>query len=58
MREAVYHVMNRGDRQEPIFRDDGDRQGTFAVMGDPFMTRFRLWVTPALIGGPFMNLLR
>ncbi len=22
---AIYHVMNRGDRQEPIFRDDGDR---------------------------------
>src|SRR5262245_26310520 len=23
---AVYHVMNRGDRQEPIFKDDTDRQ--------------------------------
>ena len=23
---AVYHVMNRGDRWEPIFRDDEDRQ--------------------------------
>ena len=23
---AVYHVMNRGDRREPIFRDDEDRQ--------------------------------
>ena len=22
---AVYHVMNRGDRREPIFRDDADR---------------------------------
>ncbi len=22
---AIYHVMNRGDRREPIFRDDGDR---------------------------------
>ena len=22
---AIYHVMNRGDRHEPIFRDDGDR---------------------------------
>ena len=23
---AIYHVMNRGDRQEPIFQDDSDRQ--------------------------------
>src|SRR5256886_12699044 len=23
---AIYHVMNRGDRQEPIFKDDTDRQ--------------------------------
>jgi REP element-mobilizing transposase RayT len=23
---AIYHVMNRGDRREPIFQDDGDRQ--------------------------------
>ena len=23
---AIYHVMNRGDRREPIFKDDGDRQ--------------------------------
>ena len=23
---AVYHVMNRGDRREPIFRDDEDGQ--------------------------------
>src|SRR6266550_3144019 len=23
---AIYHVMNRGDRREPIFRDDADRQ--------------------------------
>jgi hypothetical protein len=22
---AIYHVMNRGDRREPIFRDDKDR---------------------------------
>jgi len=22
---AIYHVMNRGDRREPIFRDDRDR---------------------------------
>src|SRR2546422_6417108 len=23
---ALYHLMNRGDRREPIFRDDSDRQ--------------------------------
>ena len=23
---AIYHVMNRGDRREPIFRDNADRQ--------------------------------
>jgi len=23
---AIYHVMNRGDRREPIFRDDLDHQ--------------------------------
>lgn len=23
---AIYHVMNSGDRREPIFRDDLDRQ--------------------------------
>ena len=22
---AIYHVMNRGDRREPIFHDDQDR---------------------------------
>jgi len=22
---AIYHVMNRGDRREPIFKDDKDR---------------------------------
>jgi hypothetical protein len=23
---AIYHVMNRGNRRQPIFRDDEDRQ--------------------------------
>jgi REP element-mobilizing transposase RayT len=23
---AIYHLMNRGDRREPIFRDDADRK--------------------------------
>ena|SRR6266480_4193067 len=25
---AIYHVMNRGDRREPIFKDDADEQKT------------------------------
>jgi hypothetical protein len=24
---AVYHVLNRGDRREPIYRDQQDRSG-------------------------------
>jgi len=30
---AVYHVMNRGDRREPIFRDDEDRQQVISTLG-------------------------
>ena len=31
---AVYHVMNRGDRREPIFRDDADRQRFLETLGE------------------------
>ena len=31
---ALYHVMNRGDRREPIFRDDADRQSFLATLGE------------------------
>jgi REP element-mobilizing transposase RayT len=31
---AIYHVMNRGDRREPIFRDDGDRKGFVDTLGE------------------------
>ena len=31
---AIYHVLNRGDRREPIFRDDLDRQGFLATLGE------------------------
>jgi len=31
---AVYHVMNRGDRREPIFRDDADRQRFVNTLGE------------------------
>jgi len=31
---AIYHVMNRGDRREPIFRDDADRQRFLETLGE------------------------
>lgn len=31
---AIYHVMNRGDRREPIFRDDEDRQRFMATLAE------------------------
>jgi len=31
---AIYHVMNRGDRREPIIRDDADRQGFVETLGE------------------------
>jgi putative transposase len=29
----VYHVTARGDRREPIFLDDGDRESLLWVLG-------------------------
>src|ERR1041384_1526022 len=29
---AIYHVMNRGDRREPIFKDDEDRAQFVATL--------------------------
>jgi REP element-mobilizing transposase RayT len=31
---AVYHLMNRGDRREPIFRDDEDRERFLCTLGE------------------------
>src|SRR6266567_3920374 len=31
---AIYHVMNRGDRREPIFQDDQDRQTFLETLGE------------------------
>jgi putative transposase len=31
---AIYHVMNRGDHREPIFKDDLDRQRFLATLGE------------------------
>ncbi len=33
-RGAIYHVMNRGDRGEPIFRDDQDRERFLSTLGE------------------------
>jgi len=31
---AIYHVMNRGNRREPIFRDDADRKCFLTTLGE------------------------
>src|SRR6266481_2379458 len=31
---GIYHVMNRGDRREPIFRDDRDRERFIETLGE------------------------
>ena len=31
---AIYHVMNRGDHREPVFKDDYDRQRFMATLGE------------------------
>ena len=31
--ETFYHVMNRGNERRPIFRDDPDRHGFLARLG-------------------------
>src|SRR4030095_6604970 len=30
---AIYHVLNRGDRRKPIFRDDADRRLFLETLG-------------------------
>ncbi len=32
--DAIYHVMNRGDHREDIFRDDDDRQRFVYALGE------------------------
>ena len=31
---AIYHLMNRGDRREPIFRDNDDRCRFVETLGE------------------------
>jgi len=35
---AIYHVINRGDRQEAIFRDEQDRQRFLATLAETCLT--------------------
>ena len=37
---AIYHVMNRGDRREPIFYDDADRR-RFVVTLEQYLEQRR-----------------
>jgi len=30
---AIYHVTSRGDRREPIYRDDADREAHLGLRG-------------------------
>ena len=40
---AIYHVMNRGDRREPIFKDDEDRRRFLDTLGETCVkTDFRV----------------
>jgi REP element-mobilizing transposase RayT len=36
---AMYHVMNRGDQREDIFRDDHDRQKFLTTLGEACVKR-------------------
>ena len=44
---AIYHVMNRGDRQEPIFEDDADRERFLETLAEAWeeaeLARRRKW---------------
>ena len=47
---AIYHVMNRGDQREAVFRDDEDRQKLLAALGEA--CRKTEW--PAVAPPPFL----
>lgn len=34
---AIYHVMNRGDRREEIFKDAPDRERFLATLGEVYV---------------------
>ncbi len=53
---AIYHVMNRGDRREAIFRDKADRKrGQFLVLSTRVpcgASTGVLWAVFCLFSGP------
>ncbi|HEU0010166.1 MAG TPA: hypothetical protein VFT34_10160 [Verrucomicrobiae bacterium] len=38
---AIYHLMDRGDRREPIFKTDFDRLNFLHTLGETFSARLR-----------------
>jgi hypothetical protein len=48
---AVYHVRNRGDRREAIFRDDFDHRKSFTTRRDPFARRTQSRIARRVING-------
>ncbi len=50
---AIYHVMNRGDRREPIFRDDEDRQKFLTTLGEACVKTGRQVHALCLMGNHF-----
>ena len=60
---AIYHVMNRGDQREAVFRDDEDRLKFLATLGEacckikrpaaaPFLPLRAICNLENLLGGP------
>jgi hypothetical protein len=43
---AMYHVMNRGDQREAIFRDDEDRRRFLATLGEACASPSRISKRP------------
>lgn len=50
---AIYHVMNRGDRREAIFKDDKDRERFLETLGETCLkTRWQVHAS-CLLGNHF-----
>src|SRR6058998_3160383 len=50
---AIYHVLNRGDRREPIFKDDADRQRFLGTLGETCLKTGWQVHAYCLIANPF-----
>ena len=49
---AIYHVMNRGDRREAIFKDDKDRERFLETLGETCARPVWKTATGKLLRGP------